>query len=191
MVGGMRNLSATQEWNCDHPTALDPLVSAALRAFLPTHFSTALNTTNTSSSSNPASGEEVGFEVEYEWVGIMGFTPDRCPLIGPIDTSTDPTHTPTAPISDSGRGSSSSREYILAGYTGHGMPIAFLAGRDIADMISRSTGIDTATAIATATVDRGSGSGRDSGGTPACVLEAFHPSRFNHLPPPSTTTTSS
>jgi gamma-glutamylputrescine oxidase len=176
MVGGMRNLSATQEWNCDHPTALDPLVSAALRAFLPTHFSTALNTANTSSSSNTAGGEEVGFEVEYEWVGIMGFTPDRCPLIGPIDTSTDPTHTPTAPISDSGRGSSSSREYILAGYTGHGMPIAFLAGRDIADMISISAGIDTATA----TVDRCSGSGRDSGGTPACVLQAFHPSRFNH-----------
>jgi glycine/D-amino acid oxidase-like deaminating enzyme len=58
---------------------------------------------------------EEGPIVEREWIGIMGFTPDHQPLIGEL------TNRPG--------------EYILAGYSGHGMPIAFLSGKLISSMI--------------------------------------------------------
>ena len=99
-VGGMRHLTESKEYNCDDPKTLNPLVSEALRKYLPNHFPTL-----------------DGVSVECEWVGIMGFSTDRNPLIGVMP----------------GR----QREYIAAGYTGHGMPVAFLAGKHIADMISR------------------------------------------------------
>jgi glycine/D-amino acid oxidase-like deaminating enzyme len=54
--------------------------------------------------------------VQGEWTGIMGFSPDDNPLVGELPGY---------------RG-----EYIIAGYTGHGMPIAFGAGRAIAQMIT-------------------------------------------------------
>ncbi len=98
----MRHLTESKEYNCDDPITLNPLVSEALKEYLPKHFPVLIDT-------------EV--RIECEWVGIMGFSSDRNPLIGAIP----------------GR----EREYIAAGYTGHGMPIAFLAGRQIADMISR------------------------------------------------------
>jgi len=122
--------------------------------------------------------------VESEWIGIMGFTPDRNPLVGPLDSSKlmsgapgpvspppspaakcDPsTATAAAPATacadptllniDSLPGyiaysintglvhslvgmrlNNAHSEYIAAGYTGHGMPVAFLAGKNIADLI--------------------------------------------------------
>jgi glycine/D-amino acid oxidase-like deaminating enzyme len=56
------------------------------------------------------------FLVTHRWSGIMGFTPDRLPLIGPVP----------------------GREglYIAGGYTGHGLAFAFLAGRMIAQLIA-------------------------------------------------------
>jgi glycine/D-amino acid oxidase-like deaminating enzyme len=155
----MRNISPTMEVNSADTETLNPAVSAALRAYLPRHFPDlrevgcasaaqiggGMSGTATSAidggsdnatpdaakqaSSQPTSTEgiiqpvsddpaEAGtscIAVEDEWIGIMGFTPDRNPLVGPL------THRPG--------------QYILAGYTGHGMPVAFLAGRNIAEMI--------------------------------------------------------
>lgn len=54
--------------------------------------------------------------VEREWTGIMGFTPDLNPLVG------------SAP----GRPG----EYVAAGYSGHGMPVAFLAAKAVAEMMT-------------------------------------------------------
>ena len=121
--------------------------------------------------------------VESEWIGIMGFTPDRNPLVGPLDSSKLMSSTPVSPIATTAVKSESSTdavsatpatahadptllnidalpgylayaintsvvhslvgmrlnnahsEYIAAGYTGHGMPVAFLAGKNIADLI--------------------------------------------------------
>lgn len=58
--------------------------------------------------------------VEYEWTGVMGFTPDEQPLIGNL------------------RG----REWIAAGYTGYGMPKCFGAGKAIAGMIANTLSAD-------------------------------------------------
>ena len=54
--------------------------------------------------------------VTHRWSGIMGFTPDRLPLIGPVP----------------------GREglYIAGGYSGHGLAFAFLAGRMIAQLVA-------------------------------------------------------
>jgi glycine/D-amino acid oxidase-like deaminating enzyme len=52
--------------------------------------------------------------VTHRWSGIMGFTPDRLPLIGPV-------------VGRDGM-------YVAGGYSGHGLAFAFLAGRMIAEL---------------------------------------------------------
>ena len=140
-TGGMRNLSPTLEVNSSDPVHLDANVSAALRAYLPLHFPLLTSksiqpTDRTTNSDNSTSTDQndgvidttngidtidstidTELRIEQEWVGIMGFTPDRNPLVGPLVVSRPP------------------GEFIAAGYTGHGMPVAFLAGRNIADML--------------------------------------------------------
>jgi gamma-glutamylputrescine oxidase len=99
VLGGMRWKTPSMEVNNDDDATMVPAVSAALRAFLPEHFS-----------------DLHGIRVEQEWIGIMGFSKDRNPLIGPL---------PERP-----------GEYIAAGFTGHGMPMTFFAGQNVADMIA-------------------------------------------------------
>ncbi|MBD1999308.1 FAD-binding oxidoreductase [Leptolyngbya sp. FACHB-541] len=99
VLGGMRWRSPSHEWNIEDDSQVEPSVSAGLRAFLPDHFEALRNV-----------------QVQGEWTGIMGFSPDDNPLVGEL---------PGYPA-----------EYIIAGYTGHGMPIAFGAGRAIAQMIT-------------------------------------------------------
>jgi glycine/D-amino acid oxidase-like deaminating enzyme len=99
VLGGMRWLTETQEVGTADDTVLEPAVSAGLRAFLPEHF--------------PALA---GVRVEHEWTGIMGFTPDRAPLVGPVPGSPG--------------------EYVAAGFHGHGMPMVFTAARAVADMLA-------------------------------------------------------
>lgn len=98
VLGGMRWLTPTKEVGIDDDTAISPTISQGLREFLPRHFP------NLS-----------GIKVEQEWTGIMGFSRDDNPLIGPVPHR--------------------SGEYIAAGFTGHGMPMAFLAGKAVASMI--------------------------------------------------------
>jgi glycine/D-amino acid oxidase-like deaminating enzyme len=97
VLGGMRWLTPTQEVGTDDDTVLDERVSAGLRAFLPAHF--------------PALRD---VRVEREWTGVMGFTPDRAPLVGPVPGSPG--------------------EYVAAGFHGHGMPMAFTAAKAVAEM---------------------------------------------------------
>jgi len=115
VLGGMRWKSPTQEMNNDDDASLNPQVSAGLREFLPGHFPALRNV-----------------EIEGEWTGIMGFTPDFNPLVGPL---------PNRP-----------GEYIAAGFSGHGMPLTFYAGKAVAEMIA----------------------GRE----PEVFVEAFRPNRF-------------
>jgi glycine/D-amino acid oxidase-like deaminating enzyme len=99
----MRDVSETKEYNSDNTTDLNELMSEKLRNYLPRNFDLNLC-------------EKDQTLIEKEWIGIMCFTPDHQPIVGPL--------------------SNRQGQYILAGYSGHGMPIAFLAGKHIAQMIS-------------------------------------------------------
>lgn len=54
----------------------------------------------------------------HEWTGIMGFSRDNKPFVGPV--------------------ADHDGLYISAGYTGHGMPNAWLCGRAVAVMVSEA-----------------------------------------------------
>ncbi|EST05031.1 FAD dependent oxidoreductase [Kalmanozyma brasiliensis GHG001] len=57
-----------------------------------------------------------GEDVEREWTGIMGYTKSKDPLVGPVDGR---------------RG----KEYLAAGYSGHGMTRAWGCAKVVAEMI--------------------------------------------------------
>jgi glycine/D-amino acid oxidase-like deaminating enzyme len=59
------------------------------------------------------------YRVTHEWTGIMGFTPDELPFVG--------------------RAPGSSRHFVLAGFSGEGIPRAFMGARCIAQLVSGST----------------------------------------------------
>ncbi len=86
VVGGWRNLDLEAEVGRDE--LLHERIQAALRHFV----------------------EQVapGAGIERRWAGIMGFTPDHYPLVGPV-----PGH---AGI------------FMAAGYSGHGVAMAFICG---------------------------------------------------------------
>ncbi|KAL0485073.1 oxidoreductase [Acrasis kona] len=50
--------------------------------------------------------------IDYEWTGIMGFTKDNIPIVDQVNKD----------------------EFVVAGFSGHGMPMAFLCGRSVAEM---------------------------------------------------------
>src|SRR5207237_972359 len=80
VIGGWRNLDVPTE--VGRVEELNPIIQAALEGF-----------------ANEIIGEPP--RVDYRWAGIMGFTPDRYPLVGPV------------PERDG--------LYIAAGYSGHGV----------------------------------------------------------------------
>ncbi|MBD0269485.1 MAG: FAD-binding oxidoreductase [Cyanobacteria bacterium Co-bin8] len=99
VFGGMRWRSPTREIGTEDATVVEPNVSKGLRGFLCEAFAPLRDA-----------------KIEYEWTGIMGYTPDENPLIGEL---------PGQP-----------GEFLAAGYTGHGMSIGFLAGKALAEMIA-------------------------------------------------------
>jgi glycine/D-amino acid oxidase-like deaminating enzyme len=99
VLGGMRWKSPTYEENINDDTQVESHVSKGLREFLPKHFSALKQV-----------------QIEQEWTGIMGFSPDHNPLIGEL---------PDRP-----------NEWIAAGFTGHGMSRTFYAGKAIAELIA-------------------------------------------------------
>lgn len=99
----MRDVSETKEYNSDNTTDFNQVMSEKLQNYLPNNYDLHLSDKDQSL-------------VEKEWIGIMCFTPDHQPVVGPL--------------------SNRPGQYILAGYSGHGMPVAFLAGKHIAQMIS-------------------------------------------------------
>ncbi|CAF0723698.1 unnamed protein product [Adineta ricciae] len=55
-------------------------------------------------------------EIEQEWTGIMGFTVDELPFVGPLPGD--------------------NKQFLLCGYNGNGMPNIFLCAKAIARMIA-------------------------------------------------------
>jgi hypothetical protein len=123
-------------------TTLNPEISSALHSYLPKYFHVPYpldidraepppihcdwdnNGRDNGGVENNDRDGDIAQDLEYrqdiiiedEWIGIMGFSRDANPLIGPIN--------------------SLKNQYIIAGFTGHGMPYAFLAGQNISEMIN-------------------------------------------------------
>jgi len=102
IFGGMRRQSPTHEVGIEDHDTLEPNVSKGLRQFLQEAF-----------------GLPQKIRIDYEWTGIMAYTPDENPLVGPL---------PNRP-----------GEYIAAGYTGHGMSLGFWVGKALAERIAGGT----------------------------------------------------
>jgi len=111
IFGGMRWRSPSKEEYIEDDVSIDHRVSQGLQAFLSDKFEPLRD-----------------IKIEYEWTGIMGFTPDEQPLIGELP------HRPG--------------EYIAAGFTGNGMSLGFLAGKVLAELIAGREGAPIPAAFA-------------------------------------------
>jgi len=129
VVGGKRYASKTKERYTLDDSVIHPLVSEQLHQFLQDTFSNLVES-QSPSPVLPSEAEKGFFKVEKEWTGIMGFSKDRNPLIGPLKTYSTTLHDGKTEI-DGG-------EYISAGYTGNGMAHAFQAGKYLAELISKN-----------------------------------------------------
>ncbi|OAR01672.1 hypothetical protein LLEC1_03980 [Akanthomyces lecanii] len=69
-------------------------------------------------------GGAAGPEIRAMWAGIMGFTGDRLPLVGPLPASA------TQRGQDGGGG-----EWIAAGFNGYGMSLCWACGEAVAKMV--------------------------------------------------------
>ncbi|KAF8550727.1 hypothetical protein OG21DRAFT_1381573, partial [Imleria badia] len=88
-----------------------PKVGEALRASLPAMFEGKF---------------EPGREPEMEWTGIMGYTAIGDPFVGPVDR---------LPVAQGTDVAQHTGQFIVAGYSGHGMPRAFGCAEVVAQMI--------------------------------------------------------
>lgn len=98
VLGGLRRLAAAEEVGTDD--RLHPRIQQALDGYL----------------------RDLGVPpvaVTHRWSGILGLSPDRLPLIGPV---------PGRP-----------RLFMAGGYSGQGLAFAFLAGRMLAELITTGT----------------------------------------------------
>ncbi|KAI7136055.1 hypothetical protein KC352_g30498 [Hortaea werneckii] len=69
-------------------------------------------------------GTETEFTAANEWTGIMGFSRDNHPFVGPVPAAHAPgNHGPNDGL------------YMAAGFTGHGMPNTWLCGASVALMV--------------------------------------------------------
>jgi hypothetical protein len=64
------------------------------------------------------SGEAVEMEAVAQWTGVMGFSRDEVPWVGPVPGKEG--------------------VFVAAGYTGHGMPNTWLSGKAVAEMVGGS-----------------------------------------------------
>ncbi|OLY79363.1 putative oxidoreductase OrdL [Smittium mucronatum] len=111
VLGGRRTSSPTLEVGTADDSVLSPELCQALREDL-----------------KKAEFGYMGLNPESlynvrEWTGIMGFSDDNVPYVGKVVTRS---------------GNTLEGQYILAGFTGHGMPKCFRCGREIARLISES-----------------------------------------------------
>lgn len=80
------------------------------------------------SRANLSPNAPVEFQATHEWTGIMAFSRDDLPWVGPAPSPED------------------SGIYISAGYTGHGMPNAWLCGAAVSSMVRHVLAIESAAA---------------------------------------------
>ena len=90
-------------------------MGAYLRRFLAKQFPRLASTQGETDAAS-SSGDVGGIEVEAEWTGVLGFTSDGKPFVGPL---------PERP-----------NVYVAAGFNGNGMPQCFGVGKAIALMLA-------------------------------------------------------
>ncbi|CAF9924445.1 MAG: hypothetical protein GOMPHAMPRED_003639 [Gomphillus americanus] len=111
ILGGGRHLAAipNEEFNTDD-TSIDERVASYLRTALATqHFG------GGDSGGGGGGGEE---QVLREWTGIVGHTPDENPVLGAVAVSGRPPGL-----------------WICAGFTGHGMALAFRSADAVSSLV--------------------------------------------------------
>ncbi|GIL65538.1 hypothetical protein Vafri_19293 [Volvox africanus] len=101
VVGGFRDVVPDLEWGVYDDASLHERIRQELHAYLPKRFPGVFGG---------------GLNPEVEWSGILGFTRDRFPFVGPMPGR---------------RG-----QFVAAGFSGHGMTRTFTCGRVLADMVS-------------------------------------------------------
>jgi glycine/D-amino acid oxidase-like deaminating enzyme len=111
IIGGGRHVMPKMEVNERSDSELVPQVGRFLKDWLPKHFASLQ--------------KQVSYE--WEWTGIMGFTPDKLPLVGPIPER--------------------SNEFLCSGFSGHGMSRCFLSGKMVAQMIAADRDVDESDAL--------------------------------------------
>ncbi|KAG2426263.1 hypothetical protein HXX76_013021 [Chlamydomonas incerta] len=129
VVGGFRDVVPGLEWGVWDDGALDPTVSAALHAYLPQHFPAAFRAQqqqqqHSGHDRNGPQQQQPRLATDAEWSGILGFTQDRFPFVGPVPGR---------------RG-----QFVAAGFSGHGMTRTFTCGRVLADMVAGTAPPDPA-----------------------------------------------
>ena len=97
ILGGFRNLLTTRGVGASHEDEPSDTTVAFAKQFL------------------PSLGFAVEFEPEYQWTGLIGWSMDGLPWVGPLPAR--------------------SHEYICAGFSGHGMTQALLAGATVAQHV--------------------------------------------------------
>ncbi|KAF8183638.1 FAD dependent oxidoreductase-domain-containing protein [Pholiota molesta] len=121
ILGGERQFSGGRlEAGVTDDSVVNPLVSKALRGFLPRIFPSQFDTLD-------GDEEKVEDSWEMEWTGIMGFTKTGDPFVGPIGPLVEDVP-PLEEYHNEG-------QYIAAGFSGHGMPRAYACAEAVAGMI--------------------------------------------------------
>ncbi|KAH9276037.1 hypothetical protein BASA83_001310 [Batrachochytrium salamandrivorans] len=117
VLGGMRYLVKGLEVGNSDDGNLDKTVSVALDSYMSSHFPEVhpMATGSADPADTAAIHQKDKVHIQEEWAGIMGFTSDHMPLVGPIPDR--------------------SGEFICAGFSGHGIARAFLCGKAVADMV--------------------------------------------------------
>lgn len=83
----------------------------------------------------PSLGFDINFDMEYSWTGIIGWSTDGLAFVGPLARS-QPTDQASANCAPAVYGLNSAREFVCCGFSGHGMPQAWNAGRAAAEMVN-------------------------------------------------------
>ena len=114
-LGGARALEPGAAVGSTDDSSTSEVVGAYLRRFLAKQFPRLASTQGETDAAS-SSGDVGGIEVEAEWTGVLGFTSDGKPFVGPL---------PERP-----------NVYVAAGFNGNGMPQCFGVGKAIALMLA-------------------------------------------------------
>lgn len=115
------NTQPHSQIRCSGPRAPDNRCPTCVRFAQPTCSSFIHNP-------SPRLPTAIELTASHEWTGIMGFSRDELPWVGPVPASLLPS--PTPPNSSA----ENTNLYLAAGFTGHGMPNTWLCGAAVARM---------------------------------------------------------
>nr|POF22148.1 putative oxidoreductase ordl [Quercus suber] len=127
MFGGGRQMGPSLHITDD--SVIDANTATYLRSKLLDVF-IASSAMESKSISNAADTAKLELSATNEWTGIMGYSRDDVPWVGPVPASLISSSEPSA----SHGSAPSTNLFVAAGYTGHGMPNGWLCGKAVALM---------------------------------------------------------